>query len=276
MPEGFADVVDDRERNGQAGVDAGCVARVTPMTPRTRVDEEVRRVNVELRKLSGDLLRSQDQERRRIARDLHDSTVQLLCAIAMNLTILKRNGLPPERAKKLIASSQALARQCSQEIRTISYLLHPPLLDELGLTPALEEYAAGFRERTGIDVHLDISPDLGRLGADTETTLFRIVQEGLANVHRHSGARRVAIRLERREREVILEVADDGRGFPEHVLAAGQAGLAKLGVGILGMRERASQLGGKLMIESGPGGARIRATLALEESNGDHSSPDRR
>jgi two-component system NarL family sensor kinase len=269
------DIASSGESNNLAGMDPGCAVRVKRRKPRPSASDGAPSASAELRRLSGELLRTQDRERRRIARDLHDSTAQLLYAIAMNMAILRRMSLPTGRAKKLIDSSQALARQCSNEIRAISYLLHPPLLDELGLTVALEKYAAGFRERTAIELHLDISPDLGRLGMDAETTLFRIVQESLSNVHRHSGARHVVISLGRIGREVVLEIADDGRGFPGPALAAGDGNLAKLGVGILGMRERARQLGGKLEIESGAGGARIRASLAVEELNGEHSCADR-
>ena len=274
MPDGFPEIVGGNGvSNKHAGRDPGRAARI-PRRSRPALISHGSSADAELRRLSGELLCSQDRERRRIARDLHDNTSQLLYAISMNMTILQRKGLPPKRAEQLIDSSQALARQCSHEIRAIAYLLHPPLLDELGLGVALEKYSAGFRERTGIDNYLDVSPGLGRLGADAETTLFRIVQEALANVHRHSGARSVAIRLTRRGREVVLDVVDDGRGFPRTTMAAGPSGPMKLGVGILGMRERICQLGGKLVIESGTGGARIRATLAVEELNGSHSCAD--
>jgi PAS domain S-box-containing protein len=224
--------------------------------------EDVQHMNAELRHLSAELLRSQDAERRRIALELHDSTAQLLAGLGMNLSMLQQSALPPGQARKLFAESASLCAQCSAEIRTMSYLLHPPLLDELGLLPALEQYTLGFKERTGIRVVLDIAPQLGRLGMDAETTLFRITQESLANVHRHSGASEVKIRLQRDERSVRLEVADNGRGFPARVLRGHMASGARLGVGLLGMRERATQLGGYMRLESA-GGARIVVNLPI-------------
>jgi signal transduction histidine kinase len=185
-----------------------------------------------------------------------------MAGLGMNLTMLQQDGLSPERARKLFAESESLCAQCSTEVRTLSYLLHPPLLDELGLLAALEHYAAGFTARTGIQVELDVTPQLGRLGMDIETTLFRIAQESMANVHRHSGASQVKIRIRRDERSVRLEVADNGRGFPARVLRNRATGGAGLGVGLVGMRERAKQLGGDMRLKS-EGGARIVVNLPV-------------
>ena len=243
----------------------GGLAMVADVSARKRVEEQVRLVNLELRKLSGELLRSQDEERRRIARELHDSTAQLLSGISMSLSSIQPAEIASERAARYIEDCLALAGECSRELRTLSYLLHPPLLDELGLASALEQLAEGFRKRTLVEVDIAISPGFGRLPRDVETTLFRIVQEALANVRRHASANRVTIGLERTAAEVRLEIGDDGCGFPPSVLSGDLAKPAGLGVGILGMRERAGQLGGSLALESA-GGAVIRVALPLVEA----------
>lgn len=227
---------------------------------------ELQRMNQSLQHLSGELLRSQDEERRRIARELHDSTAQSLAGVAMNLSLLERSQVvaAAPRESRLVADAAALARQCAKEVRALSYLLHPPLLDELGLASALRSYTAGFTERTGIRVHLHLPEDFGRLPAVLETTLFRMVQECLANVHRHSGSPSAAIHIRRRDSEVTLEVEDEGHGLLQGVLASGSPGSAfRLGVGITGMRERARQLGGSLEIVSGAGGTRVSVVLPL-------------
>jgi signal transduction histidine kinase len=152
------------------------------------------------------------------------------------------------------------------EIRTVTYLLHPPLLDEVGLTAALQGYAQGFNQRTGIQVEIKIPPDFGRLSSEMETTLFRIVQEGLANVHKHSGSRSAVIRLERDATEVRLVLKDRGHGLPWG-LDTQDKGFVRFGVGILGMRERAEQLGGRLELASKDGGTRLTVTVPLVQSD---------
>jgi signal transduction histidine kinase len=229
-------------------------------------EEALRQSNRKLHQLSRDLLRSQDYERRRIARELHDSTAQLLAALSINLGRLRDSELEPGRRERVLSETIDLAAACSAEIRTITYLLHPPLLEEIGLVHALRAYAQGFNQRTGIQVKIKIPPDFGRLGNERESTLFRIVQEGLANVHKHSGSRLAVIQLERDPREVRLVLQDQGRGFTEAPRRRA-TGFVHLGVGITGMRERAEQLGGRLEIASGDAGTTLTVTLPMVQSN---------
>lgn len=216
-----------------------------------------------LRQLSGRLLHLQDEERRRLARELHDSTAQSLVALSMNLNLIGESAsvLRPTSLRAL-EESLALCDDCSAEIRTISYLLHPPLLDEMGLASALRWYGDGFTKRSRIRLDLEVSPALGRLPKDVETTVFRIIQESLTNIHRHSGSPSATIRLSRDSASVILEVEDKGKGMPAEILERSRAGVW-LGVGLAGMHERVEQLGGHLEIDSDGHGTRIRATIPV-------------
>ena len=215
---------------------------------------EQRRIEVELRTLSTRLLDTQDRERRRIARELHDGTAQNLFAMTIGLSRLLQQTIPPD-LKGTLEECLALCEQSRQEIRTLSYVLHPPMLDEAGLVSALKWYTQGFSERSGIRVDLALEPDPGRLPLEIETVLFRVVQECLANVHRHSGSALASVRLQRKPDSVILQVQDWGHGIPPEV--------GRAGVGIPGMRERLSQLLGHLEIESGGQGTTITATVPL-------------
>ena len=219
-----------------------------------------------LRLLSGQLLRLQDEERRRIARELHDSAGQTLAALNMNLTLLQsENGFDPH-AIKVIEESMELVSGLSRELRTISHLLHPPLLDEVGLAVALRSFLDGFRERSQIDVTLEIPDDFGRLPRDLETAIFRIVQEALTNVHRHARSPLAKVRVSRRGSEVLVEVADRGKGIPPEKLS-GMRSDKKLGVGIRGMTERVRQLGGRLDITSGSQGTVVVVKLPVASSS---------
>ncbi len=213
--------------------------------------------------LSHRLLQLKDEEQRRLARELHDSTAQLLAGLAINLSIVhaseKRLAAAPRKA---LEESMALADQCSREIRTLSYLLHPPLLDEVGLGSAVRWYADGFAERSGIRTEVDLPQDLGRLPQVIETALFRILQECVSNVHRHSGSPTVSIRIRREPAAITLEVADRGHGMM-HTLDDKTETYAGLGVGITGMRERVRQLGGELKIQSNGCGTTVKATLPV-------------
>jgi signal transduction histidine kinase len=209
--------------------------------------------------LSGRLLQLQDEERRRIARELHDITAQNVSAITLNLVRLGQllpNG--DERPRKILAESLALGEESLREIRTLSYLLHPPMLDELGLTKALEWYLDGFAKRSGIQVNLTAAPGLGRLPAEVETTLFRVMQESLTNIHRHSGSSTAAVALRRDTSTVTLEIRDEGHG-----MAPPSSAGRDLGVGIRGMHERLRQFGGRLEIDTGAQGTTVRAVLPL-------------
>jgi PAS domain S-box-containing protein len=222
---------------------------------------ELRTANENLRKLSGSLLRAQDIEQRRLARELHDSVGQMLAAIGMNISMVNTevHKLSPEAARR-VSQNAALLDQIIKEIRTMSHLLHPPMLDEAGLSLALKWYVEGFAERSQIEVGLEIPADFGRLPNDVEIAIFRIIQECLTNIHRHSGSATAAIDIQRLDNQVVVQVADRGKGISaEKQRELTQSG--RVGVGFGGMRERVSQLGGKLEIESRGNGTLVRAIL---------------
>jgi signal transduction histidine kinase len=227
-----------------------------------------------LQQFSRDLMRARDQERRKIARDLHDSTAQLLAALSMNLSRLRDRTLEPERKNAALSEACELADDCSEEIRTMTYLLHPPLLDEFGLAKALPSYAHGFTQRTGIPVEIKVQPHFGRISRELESTLFRIVQEGLANIHKHSGSRLAVILLEHQANEVRLVIQDRGKGLPQTLRK--EVGHVHFGVGMMGMRERAEQLGGRLELDSNDAGLRLTVTLPEIQSDEENANSARR
>jgi PAS domain S-box-containing protein len=230
------------------------VAVVRDVTERKQTEETLRQFSVRL-------LQSQDQERRRIARELHDSTGQKLAAAAMNLGLIGKSAETlGARARKALAESLELLDQSSSDIRTLSYLLHPPLLDERGLAAAVRWYVDGFTERSGVGIKLEVSPELPRLPEETEMALFRIVQEGLTNIHRHSGSSTATIRLTVDPNHVQLEMRDAGKGLPK---PRSDGPVAPPGVGIMGMRERVNLLGGHLDMKSDSSGTIVSVTLPL-------------
>jgi signal transduction histidine kinase len=227
---------------------------------------ELNLANDSLRELSSRLQQLRDDERRQIARELHDSVGQLLAALGMNFDAITMDSpnLDPA-AIRTLSDSRAMVEQISSEIRTISYLLHPPLLDVAGLASALHWYVDGFSERSKIKVDLQIPEALGRLSDEMEIAIFRMVQECLTNIHRHSGSESAMIRLIQENRRVVVEVRDAGKGIsPEKNLAMRTAG--RTGVGFRGMRERLRQLGGSLRIDSNPTGTTVTASLPVQES----------
>ncbi|MGA9388958.1 MAG: PAS domain S-box protein, partial [Candidatus Sulfotelmatobacter sp.] len=215
-----------------------------------------------VRDLSGRLLRAQDEERRRIARDLHDSSGQILVAVQLNLAPLEAEAhkVNADFAKG-IRQSMDLVEQLSKELRTVSYLLHPPLLDEVGLPSALRWYVEGFAERSKIAIELDVSPDLGRLPRDMEMTIFRIVQECLTNIHRHSGSKSARIGISVSGGEFCLRIQDNGRGMPVPRNGDSSTKTGRAGVGIQGMRERIKQVGGHFEIHSNGTGTCVTVTF---------------
>ena len=215
-----------------------------------------------LRELTARVLHLQDDERRHIARELHDSAGQYLAALQMNLSALQRESstLAPLQAIR-VADSMEIVNCCISEIRTLSYLMHPPLLDEVGLGAALKGYAVGFAERSGIRVEVDIPADLGRLPSDTETSLFRVVQQSLANVHRHSGSHVAKIKIRRGAEQTTVEIGDEGRGIPPGLLQDFDDCIRLVGVGIAGMRERIRGMKGRFSIRSSPQGTTVEASL---------------
>ena len=234
-----------------------------------RIDERTSKLNAanrSLRELSGRLMQIRDDESRRLARELHDSVGQLLAALSMNNAVVgdDLSKLSPAAARAF-SENAGLINQISAEIRTISHLLHPPLLDEAGLASALRWYVEGFSERSGIKVDLEMPPDLVRLPKDAEISVFRIVQECLTNIHKHSDSPTAVIRVVQQGRNLRLEIEDAGKGVPPEkqslLTSSGPSG-----VGVSGMRERLGQLGGSLELHSDANGTRVTATLPIESS----------
>ena len=234
-------------------------AIVQDVTPLKRAENAIRW-------LTGRLLQMRDDERRRLARDLHDSLGQILSAIKMNLSYLARDTSPlDERGRNAVTESRELIDSCIKEVRTLSHLLHPPMLDEVGLLPAIRWFVTGFSQRSGIDVKLDLPATLQRFPIELEIAIFRVVQEGLTNVHRHSGSPTAMVSLGVEDSQVHLKVIDHGRGIPSPALAARQED-SSIGIGLPGMRERTRQLGGKMEIDSSAEGTAIHVTLPLGEA----------
>ena len=241
-----------RDENGNT---SGWLEINTDITARKRAEDAARR-------LSGRLLTMQDEERRRIARGLHDSLGQYLTALKMNLDMMTAAN---QKQATMTAECSDILDKCLTETRTISYLLHPPLLDEAGLGSAARWYVEGFAERSGIKVNLDLPSAMGRLPKDVEIALFRTMQEALTNVHRHSGGSSVDIRVSIDSERVRLEIEDDGQGIPEMRLRRLLEDSAETGVGIAGMRERIRELGGEFQIESDPTGTLVKVEIPASE-----------
>lgn len=225
---------------------------------------ERKRSERELVQLTVRLFDIQDQERRRIARELHDGTAQNLFAISINLQRLYQLNSENEETQRLITECLSLDEQSLKEIRTLSYLLHPPLLDQAGLVSALQWYVEGFTKRSGIFVEVFAEP-IGRLQSEIEMALFRVVQEALSNVRRHSASETVSIRLARTDGEVVLQIKDQGQGFASGNGSPDTNGEVSLGVGIPGMKQRLRQLGGTLEITSNHGGTTVSAVVPIEK-----------
>jgi signal transduction histidine kinase len=229
---------------------------------RRRLGIEREQALADLSRTASEVMRLQDDERRRIGRDLHDSTGQTLAALELSLARLMQAPAISGDRRELLEQCVRLAHQCSNEIRTASYLLHPPLLDELGLLSALRWLADGFHERSGIEVRLDMPNSMPRLSRDEELTLFRIAQEALTNVHRHAQSPWAAVRLRERRNAVVLEIEDGGLGKR----APGASGDSfPLGVGLAGMRERIRQVGGTFAVKAGDSGTIVQVTLPRTE-----------
>jgi len=253
-----------RRNFDSAGTPMGGQWVASDVTSLVHAERELQASERQLRTLSGRLLTLQDEERRRIARELHDSTAQNLSALEMNMSLLEPVAKDP-RTRRIVAETRRIAQDCCQELRNISYLLHPPLLDEVGLTFAIRWFTDGFTARTGIEVDLSIDEDFPRLESEIETSLFRTIQEATSNIYRHSGATRAELSLSiAPDGEIRLRIADNGRGFsppaptPEN---GGPAQARRMGIGLPGMRERLLQFGGNLSIENSPHGVTILIVL---------------
>src|SRR5580692_11371084 len=243
--------------------------------------QELRRRNAEilqqsdqLRDLSGRLMSSQDEERRRIARDLHDSAGQNLAALAMTLSRIEDEAKrDPVRLSQTVTDARELIEDLSKEIRTTSYLLHPPMLDELGLSSALGWYLEGLEQRSGLSIELNIPAVFGRLAPDVELAIFRLVQECLTNIHRHSGSKTAVIRITREPDKIYAEVQDHGKGMSPERFAEVQSQGAGLGVGIRGMRERVRQAHGELTVDSNALGTTITAVFPTKTAAAKEQGP---
>jgi PAS domain S-box-containing protein len=270
--------------------DSEVAAFVTDLSPLKRAEEALRRANDELEKkvaqrtaaleaeivdrkraekslrtLTGRLLRTQDEERRHMARELHDHAGQTLVALGLNLSVLQQAALDHDpKITTLAAESQQLSDDLSKELRTLSYLLHPPLLDEVGLASALRWYVEGFAERSKIKVELELPEDFGRLPKELELVIFRVVQESLTNIHRHSGSASARIQLTRSGGTVEFEISDSGKGISAERQQEMTA--ARAGVGVRGMEERVRQFDGTLRIVSSGEGTKVFVMLPVESA----------
>ena len=247
----------------ESGQTIGWMEINTDITDRKRAENAAR-------SLSGRILNVQDDERRRIARGLHDSLGQYLAALKMQLGIMSMsNG----EQSALISEASDIVDRCIIETRTVSHLLHPPLLDEAGFGSAARWFVEGFAGRSGIAVDLSLPPDLGRLNDDVEIALFRALQEALTNVHRHSSSPKADIRVTLEQNRVRLEIQDYGQGMPPDTLHQLNEGVGKTGVGIAGMRERVRELGGYMVIQSDSRGTLLMVVLPLAYPS--ESSPEK-
>ena len=226
--------------------------------------EEHQRAKESLQKLTGQVFRLQDEERRRLARELHDGATQNLIALATNMARLQKRPVSGDHTAEIMNDSARLIQESIRELRTTSHLLHPPLIDELGLAVPLRSFVNGFAVRSGIRVALTLDPLFQRLEHDAELAIFRIVQESLTNIHHHSHSQTASILLARESNQIRLEISDEGKGIPPEVLDKIESGSA--GVGIAGMRERVRLLGGHFEIQSGNSGTTVRMLLPVMEA----------
>jgi signal transduction histidine kinase len=229
---------------------------VLQLRDRRRAEEAVRR-------LSGRLLQLQDAERRKVARELHDGIGQYFAGLGMTLDSLKQADLPAAKREKLLADCAAMVQQGAAETRTLSHLLHPPLLDEAGFASAAKWYVEGYRQRSQIDVALEIPSSLRRMPKDIELALFRVLQEGLTNIHRHSGSKSATVRISYGSGQVSLVLQDFGKGISEATLEEFRKTSTGSGIGLAGMKERIAELGGSLDIESGERGTTVLVRVPL-------------
>jgi signal transduction histidine kinase len=240
-------------------------AELTQALAMLQSEMEIRKeAEAQFRQLSVRLMTLQDEERRRIARDLHDTSGQTLSALKMTLASLQCSVNVTPGVSRLLDDANALADEALKEIRTTSYLLHPPLLDEAGFASAARWFVEGFSKRSNIKVECDISQHGERISKECELVLFRVLQESLTNVHRHSGASTARVTLTMHQGQLELQVRDNGSGIEQTILAQVHEPGRQLGVGIAGMRERVRQLGGRLELQSSNAGTKVRVSLPID------------
>ena len=236
-------------------------AKVSVFAELHRKTHQLEVLNLELRRLSSSLIASQDEERRRIARELHDGLGQDLVAIKMMLDGILQQDHSASR-KQVAADISTLIDRTIQQVRSISHLLHPPLLDEVGLRAAVKWYLEGFTKRSGIETDLDVQPSsFPRIAPELETAVFRIVQEALTNVFRHSGARKGWVRILKQDSQVVVTVRDDGKGISDHVA---EFRPDSIGIGIGGMRQRVKEFGGELQLRNSSPGTIVEVVIPIK------------
>jgi PAS domain S-box-containing protein len=259
---GFSKVTRDitEKRQAQEALKKSYAALQQEIAQKTEAQRKVEASERSLRELSGRLLRMQDEERGRLGRELHDTIGQYLSALKMGLEVLSSGDSGKSTATHL-AECIDMADECIREVRTISYLLYPPMLEEMGLQMAIEWHVDGFTRRSGIQVECEVQQEIGRLPRDIEVAVFRVFQESLTNIHRHSGSPTAQVRLWLEDGNIVLEVKDEGKGAPAGALEFTGDALGTLGVGLRGMNERARQLGGRLELLSSEKGMTVRAII---------------
>jgi signal transduction histidine kinase len=236
--------------------------RIAERTSQLADEVQVRRqAEDELRSLSVRLMAVQDEERRRIARDLHDSAGQTLAALTMTIASLSEVAGTLPAVAKLADEMDSLSQEALREIRTTSYLLHPPMLDEAGFASAAQWFVEGYSARSGIKVEFNVSDNIGRLPSRVELALFRVLQEALTNIHRHARCSNVVVGLALESDELVLHIEDNGRGFSKERLQSFRESQPSTSVGLAGMRERLRELGGKLEIDSDASGTILEARI---------------
>jgi signal transduction histidine kinase len=236
-------------------------AKVSVFSELHRKTRQLEALNLELRLLSSRLMATQDEERRRIARELHDGLGQELSAAKMMMDGILRPDLSPEWKERAVTDSCSSIDRAIQQVRSMSHLLHPPLLDEVGLSSALEQYLDGFAKRSGIETSIDVpSRDFPRFKPEMETAIFRIVQEALTNVFRHSGARSARVALLKSDNQIIVTVQDDGKGIADHIL---EFRPGSIGIGIGGMRQRVKEFGGEVRLQNANPGTIVEVLIPI-------------
>jgi signal transduction histidine kinase len=239
-------------------------AKVSVFVDLHRKTSQLEALNNELRRLSSSLIAAQDQERRRIARDLHDGLGQELSGAKMMVDCLRMQDQSIEWKERAAAEASTLIDQAIQQVRSMSHLLHPPMLDEVGLQSSLQWYLDGLTKRSGLETSLDMQPkDFPRLGPELETTIFRIIQEALTNVYRHAEARKASISLVIRENQLVVTVHDDGKGIPD-VIANFEPD--KIGIGIAGMRQRVKEFAGELRMRNATPGTLVEVVIPIKSA----------
>jgi PAS domain S-box-containing protein len=253
------------KRKAQEALQKSHAALEQQIMEKTEAQRKVEASERSLAELSGRLLRMQDEERGRLGRELHDTLGQYLSALKMGLEVLSP-ALPGGPTANQLGECIRMTDECIREVRTLSYLLYPPMLEEMGLRMAIEWHVDGFTRRSGIRVNCEVQPEIGRLPRDVEVAVFRIFQESLTNIHRHSESPTAQVHLWLEDGKIILEVKDEGKGAPPGALEFSGDALGTLGVGLRGMNERVRQLGGELTLSSNEKGMTVRASIPTLDS----------